>query len=188
MKKYVISLLFISILTSCVGFSRKMIKDDLSVITRSNVSAIDGAYEFKGYEHINAGNEKSANSTDFSEMLDIRRSGISDCDKVVIQSTALERKKKYSIHFKLLKSDSVKYHFAYDGRLKNGILVLDNYTSGCHGIPFLFGGCRSFQSRIGLTKEKNLMVQDYYDNSGALLFVLWAGYTINYAEKFKRIQ
>lgn len=188
MKKYVISLLLVSILKSCASFSRKMIKDDLSVITKTNVSVIDGAYEFKGYEHINAGNEKSTNSTDFAKMLDIRYSGILDCDKVVIQSKALDKRKKYSIHFKLLKNDSLKYAFAYDGRLKNGILVLDNYTSGCHGIPFLFGGCRSFQSRIGLTAENNLMVQDYYDNSGALLFVLWAGYTINYAEKFKRIQ
>ena len=188
MKKQVIGACLISMFTSCATFSRTMIKDDLSVITRGNICVLDGTYAFKGYEHTYAGNKKSADSRNFAAMLDLNKSGISDCNKVVIQSSALDKRKAYQINFKLLKNDSVKYVFAYDGKLKNGLLVLNNYTSGCHGIPFLFGGCRSFQSRIGLTAEKNLLVQDYYDNSGALLFVMWAGYTINYTEKFKKIQ
>jgi len=31
------------------------------------------------------------------------------------------------------------------------------------------------------------LIQDYYDNSGAFLLIIGAGYTINYAEKYKRL-
>lgn len=188
MKKYVIFSVLVLILNSCVTFSRKMIKDDLSIITKENVSVIDGEYEFKGYEHINSGSQKSEKARSFAGMMDLNNNNITYCDKVVIKSKASDKRKKYKLEFKLLKNDSIKYSFTYNGTLKNGLLTLSNYTSKCHGIPFLFGGCRSFQSRIGLTDQKNLLIQDYYDNSGAALFIMWAGYTINNAEKFKRIQ
>jgi hypothetical protein len=165
-----------------------MIKDDLSVMTKENVSMIDGEYEFKGYEHVNSGNKKSLETRDFAGMIDLKNSKIADCDQVVIKSTPSDKRNTYEIGFKLLKNDSVKYSFKYNGTLKNGLIILSNYTSKCHGIPFLFGGCQSFQSRIGLTDQKNLLIQDYYDNSGAALLIMWTGYTINYAEKYKRIQ
>ncbi|WP_326984893.1 hypothetical protein VUJ46_10300 [Chryseobacterium sp. MYb264] len=188
MKKYVIFSIFVLILNSCATFNRKMIKDDLSIITKEGVSLIDGQYDFKGYEHINSAGQKSEKMSDFARMMDLKNSKIVDCDKIVIKSKALGKKKKYELEFKLLKNDSVKYSFTYNGTLKNGLLTVNNYTSKCHGIPFLLGGCRSFQSRIGLTDQKNLLIQDYYDNSGAALFIMWVGYTINYAEKYKRIQ
>ncbi|WP_426279101.1 hypothetical protein ACN9MN_07690 [Chryseobacterium sp. S-02] len=188
MKKYVIISILILILNSCTTFSRRMIKDDLSVITKDNVSEIDGEYEFNGYEHVNAGNKKSQETRNFAGMIAVKNSKVADCDKIVIRSKALEKRKTYQLEFKLLKDDYVKYSFTYNGTLKNGLLTLSNYTSKCHGIPFLFGGCESFQSRIGLTRHKNLLIQDYYDNSGAALFVMWAGYTINYAEKYQKIQ
>ncbi|RMZ60185.1 hypothetical protein D1632_06375 [Chryseobacterium nematophagum] len=165
-----------------------MIADDLSAITKERVRAIDGEYEFNGYEHIHAGNKKSMETRGFGEMLDIKNPKIKDCDKVIIQSKALDKRKTYELEFKLMKNDSLKYSFKHRGTLKNGLIVLNNYTSRCHGIPFLLGGCQSFQSRIGLTRQKNLLIQDYYDNSGAALFILWAGYTINYAEKYQKIQ
>jgi len=188
MKKYVITSILILILNSCTTFSRRMIKDDLSVITKDNVSEIDGEYEFNGYEHVNAGNKKSQETRNFAGMIAVKNSKVADCDKVVIKSMALDKRKTYELEFRLLKNDSLKYSFKYHGVLKNGLIVVNNYTSKCHGIPFLFGGCESFQSRIGLTRHKNLLIQDYYDNSGAALFVMWAGYTINYAEKYQKIQ
>ncbi len=188
MKKYVVTSILSLILNSCATFSRKMIKDDLSVITKENVSVIDGEYEFKGYEHINSGSQKSDKTTNFAGMMGLNNNKIADCDKVVIKSKALDKRKKYALEFKLLKNDSIKYSFTYNGTLKNGLLTLGNYTSKCHGIPYLFGGCQSFQSRMGLTDQNNLLIQDYHDNSGAALFIMWAGYTINNAEKFKRIQ
>ncbi|WP_228442068.1 hypothetical protein [Chryseobacterium nematophagum] len=188
MKKYSLFFVLALVFTSCSSFNRKMIADDVSVITKESVAEIDGEYEGKGYEHINPGNKKSIEIRGFAKMLNIQNSKIMDCDKVILQSKALDKRKTYELEFKLMKNDSLMYSFKHRGTLKNGLIVLNNYTSRCHGIPFLFGGCQSFQSRIGLTHQKNLLIQDYYDNSGAALFIMWAGYTINYAEKYQKIQ
>ena len=175
---------FTLMLNSCVSFSRKMIKNDLSVLKKENVSMIDGDYEFDSYEHIDASDKKSDRLRNIASMLNFQN--FNDCDQLNIQSVFLKRK-QYEILFTFSKHDSVKHSFKYKANLRNGLLILDNYTSKCRGIPYVLGGCTSFQSRIGLTADQNLLIQDYYDNSGAFLLIIGAGYTINYAEKYKRL-
>ncbi|SDJ36541.1 hypothetical protein [Chryseobacterium jejuense] len=190
MKNFVLTVVFTAIilsLNSCVSFSRKMIQDDLLELKDENVQMINGQYGYKGYEHIRNGNVKSDKTRNVGEMLDVKSEAVKNVDKLIIKSMPLAKSKMYEIQFMLLKEDTLKYTFTYKARLKNGLFLLKNFTSHCDEIPYLFGGCRIFQSRIGLTKDHNLLIQDYYDNSGAFLFFFWAGYTINYAEKYKRI-
>lgn len=174
-------------LNSCVSFSRKMIQDDLSVLKKENIQLIDGQYEYRGYEHIQNGNVKSDKTGDVGEMLRMKGEARKNVDKLIIKSVPLAKSKRFEVRFMFLKEDTLTYTFIYKARLKNGLLLLDNFTSHCDEIPYLFGGCQNFQSRIGVTKERNLLIQDYYDNSGAFLLFFWAGYTINYAEKYQRI-
>lgn len=174
-------------LNSCVSFSRKMIKDDLSELNKENVHMIDGQYEFKGYEHILNSNTKSDKTEDVGQMLALKSGAVKDFDKLMIKSIPLAKNKTYEVQFMFLKDNTVGYTFRYKARLKNGLLLLNNFTSHCDEIPYLFGGCRNFQSRIGLTQDHNLLIQDYYDNNGAFLLFFWSGYTINYAEKYNRI-
>jgi len=173
-------------LNSCVSFDRKMIKNDLSIISENNISSIDGKYRVKGYEHINPARIKSEEIVGFPEMFRLQNLEIDDCDVLEIRSQQLN-KEQNELQFTLLKNDSIKYTFKYKVGIKDGLLVVDNFNSKCHGIPYLLGGCQTFQSRIGLTADNNLLVQNYFDNSGAFLFFMWAGCTINYAEKFERI-
>ncbi|MEJ5104571.1 hypothetical protein [Chryseobacterium sp. MYb328] len=174
-------------LSSCVSFNRKMIQDDLSELKKENVQMIDGQYEYKGYEHIRNSNVKSDATGNVGEMLNVKEGGVKNVNKLIIKSMPLAKDKTFEIRFMLLKEDSLIYTFTYKARLKKGLLLLNNFTSQCDEIPYLFGGCQNFQSRIGVTKDHNLLIQDYYDNSGAFLFFFWAGYTINYAEKYRRI-
>lgn len=186
MKKLSLMLLALVLtINSCASFSRKMVKNDLSVLKKENISMIDGEYEFNGYEHINASNKPSDKIRNVASMLDFKN--FNDCDKFIIKATNLKRK-KYEIQFKFLKDDTLKHTFSYKANLKNGLLLLDNYSSKCHGIPYLLGGCISFQSRIGLTKDNNFLIQDYYENSGAFLLIIGAGYAINYTEKYKKLK
>lgn len=190
MKNLLIGAAFTAIalsLNSCVSFSRKMIKDDLSEMRIENVQMIDGQYEYKGYEHIRNGNVKSDQTGNVGEMLGIKGKAVKEVDKLIIKSTPLAKNKTYEIQFMFLKEDSLTYTFTYKARLRNGLLLLNNFNSHCNGIPYLLGGCENFQSRIGLTKDHHLLIQDYYDNNGALLLFFWSGYTINYAEKYQRI-
>ncbi|WP_347216145.1 hypothetical protein [Chryseobacterium sp.] len=190
MKNLVLITVFIAIiwsLNSCVSFSRKMIGDDLSKLEKENIQMIDGEYEFKGYEHIRHNNIKSDTAGNAGKMLDVKNVLANDCDRLIIKSVPLAKDKTYEVQFIFLKGKQLQYTFKYQAQVKKGFLLLNNYVSQCHGIPYLLGGCQSSQSRMGLTKDHHLLIQNYDDNSGALLLFFWAGYTINYAEKYKRI-
>ncbi|MGO4708191.1 hypothetical protein AB4Y90_03535 [Chryseobacterium sp. 2TAF14] len=173
-------------LSSCVSFDRKMIKNDLSVISKNKISSIDGKYKIESYEGINSARTKTDKTRGFNGMFKLQNPKIADSDILEIKSNPINEKQS-ELRFTLFKKDSVTYTFKYKVKLKKGLLIVDNYNSKCHGIPYLFGGCENFQSRIGLTADNNLLVQNYYDNNGAFMFFMWAGYTINYAEKFERI-
>lgn len=190
MKKFaliIVSVIMIFSLNSCVSFRKSMIKDDLLEIKTENVHMIDGEYEYNGYEYVRNDNVKSGTAGNVGDILDVQSPLINTCDRLRIQSVPLMKDKMYEIQFIFLKENEVKYLFKYDAELKKGLLLLKNYTSKCHGVPYLLGGCQVSQSRMGLTKNKNLLIQKYKDNSGALLLFFWSGYTINYAEKYKRI-
>ncbi len=190
MKNLVLIAVFTAIvlsLNSCVSFSRKIIQDDLSEMKIENVQIIDGQYEFKGYEHIVNNNTKSDKTGNVGEMLDVKGNAGKEVDKLIIKSTPLAKSKAFEMKFMFLRKDSLTYTFTYKATLKNGLLLLNNFISHCDGIPYLIGGCLNFQSIMGLTKDRNLLIQDYYDNNGGFLLFFWSGYTINYAEKFKRI-
>lgn len=190
MKKFaliIVSVIMIFSLNSCVSFRKSMIKDDLLEIKTENVHMIDGEYEYNGYEYVRNDNVKSGTAGNVGDILDVQSPLINTCDRLRIKSVPLMKDKMYEIQFIFLKENEVKYLFKYDAELKKGLLLLKNYTSKCHGVPYLLGGCQVSQSRMGLTKNKNLLIQKYKDNSGALLLFFWSGYTINYAEKYKRI-
>lgn len=174
-------------LNSCASFSKKMIKDDLFLIKKNDLSSINGKYAVNGYQHINPDKSKNDKVMGFVRMFKIKNSNLADCDILEVRSRKID-KKQSELEFSLFKNDTLKYQFKYNAHLKKGLLLINNYNSKCTGIPYLLGGCEVFQSRIGLTKDKNLLLQNYFDNSGALLFFFWAGYTINYAEKFQKIK
>ncbi|WP_239001254.1 hypothetical protein [Elizabethkingia anophelis] len=188
MKTFLILVLCL-VMGSCVSFSKRMIKEDLMVVTKDNVNLIEGKYYSAGYEHIDSNRNKSEKVEGFSKMLSQKSIvGSEEIDKVEIKLKPLAKNKSYQLEFRLTKNDSLKYVFRHNAKLKKGLFLLGNYTSECHGIPYLLGGCQKFQSRMGLTKDNHLLVQDYYENSGGALFIMWAGYSINYGEKYKRIQ
>lgn len=190
MKNLVLGTVFTVILlslSSCVSFGRRMVEDDFSKLKKENVQIIEGQYEYKGYEHIVNNNTKSDRIGNVGEMLAMKNGEVKDFDKLIIKSVPLAESKMYEIEFMFLKGDELNYNSKYQAKLKNGFLLLQNYNSQCHGVPYLLGGCVISQSRIGLTKDHHLLVQNYKDNSGAFLLFFWAGYTINYVEKYRRI-
>ena len=179
MRKFVgIYFIMIVILSSCSGFSNNMLKNDVSVISKENVSGIDGQYESNIYE----------GKGEAPAVLSIKNLNREGCDRFIIKSVPLDKKDTYELQFKLLKKDTVKYILKYRVYPKNGFLMLDNYSSKCSGIPYLFGSCEKSQSRIGLTKDQNFFIQDYYKSSGGALLFMWTGYTSNSTKKYRRIK
>lgn len=175
------------ILTSCVSFERKLIKSDFTKISSATEKSIDGKYSFKGYENSSSLQSKPDQSIGVARMLDLNNSDLDDCDYLEIKSKT-EDQKNFIIDFIFSKNDAVKHSIQYKATLKNGILLLKNRTRSCSGIPYFLGGCEISQSRIGLTADNNLFIQNYNENNGSFLFLMWAGYTMNYVEKYQRIQ
>lgn len=101
MKNSVILLLVLClILGSCVSFSKKMIKDDLTVITKDNVNLIEGKYYSEGYEHINSSLNKSEKAEGFSKMLNQKGKVKSEeIDEVKIILKPLAKNKAYKLEF-----------------------------------------------------------------------------------------
>ena len=83
-------------------------------------------------------------------------------------------------------ADTVKQEFKIEGKFSNGFFKLNNYSFKANGIPYIFGGAKITQSRVGLDSNKNLIIQKFTDNEGALFLIFWAGHAGDYALKFRR--
>lgn len=173
-------------LTSCVSFDRKLIKNDLTKISVVHQNSIAGKYKFRGYENSSSLHSKPDQSIGIARMLDLKDSNLEDCDFLEIKSRTNDNK-TFELDFILIKNDSVKHSMKQTATLKNGMLLLKNKSMKCSGIPYFLGGCEISQSRIGLTADNNFFIQNYNENNGSFLFLMWAGYTMNYVEKFQRI-
>ncbi|MGH1519279.1 hypothetical protein [Chryseobacterium sp. JK1] len=169
---------WVLMLNSCISFSGGMIKHDVSVIGKGNAVSIDGNYECKGYDGL------GEMTTSFT-LRNFSRNGY---HKFTVKSIPLDNKEAYELQFKFLKGDTLAFSAKHQVRLKNGFFMVDNYKSGCSGIPYLYGSCEKSQSRIGLTKDGNLLIQSYYHSSGGIFLFLWSGHTSHTVEKYRKIK
>ena len=67
------------------------------------------------------------------------------------------------------------------------MVKLKNTFFKCEGLPFIFGGCRNGRIRIGLSKNKNLIINKSYDQYGALLIFIGAGMNYNTTYEYFRL-
>ena len=193
MKSLSVTFLFMIFLsTSCASFSDKMIKNDKTVLTKNDLSRLEGTYElFADVKYYEKGNVAKVDSDDVKQYSNLNRF-LKD------SKTEYNLKEKYSVEIKLVNLNKIKFitlkdHVKTDsielgGKLKKGLFYLDNKYLKRNGVPYLAGGYTNYKTRIGLSKNNNLILQYAYDNSGALLFFMWAGSTYNYAYKYQRIE
>ncbi len=100
------------ILNSWVSYDRKMLKNDLSAISKNDPSSINGKYRARGYEHINSGRTESDKIIGFTEMLKLQNPKLRDCDVLQIRSQKLN-KKQIELQFTLFRNDSIQFAFNY---------------------------------------------------------------------------
>jgi hypothetical protein len=85
-------------------------------------------------------------------------------------------------------NDSIVTNTKFDGKFEDGFFYLNNKMIEFNGIPYILGGSGSEMTRIGLSKNNDLIVQTAIDHTGAFLFVFGAGYSYNIATFFKQIK
>lgn len=193
-----LALLVSALLFNCASFSKKDFKNDYTKINQSEIKSFNGKYTF---EPIKKYDKKNGNSD-----YDISKNIINSYNYITndilkfenIDST-VNNVPQYYIELKILNTTELSVElFKNNNSLKkqqikgilkkNGMFYLDNNYLKCTGIPYLFGGCNNNKRRIAISKNNNLIVNEAVDNSGALLFLFWAGQSYNSTYEFKRLK
>jgi hypothetical protein len=102
--------------------------------------------------------------------------------QIKLEITALDK-----LRVSLYRKGIIVRDTTFAGKMRNGMFIIKNKYLKCHGVPYIFGGCNNTKRRIGLLKTNNLIINEAIDNSGALLLIIGAGYKLNTAYEFERI-
>jgi hypothetical protein len=195
----IFALLIVSvILLNCASFSTKNFKNDYTSINPGNLHSFDGKFSFspikkfdKKTEHSNIENlKKYINSYNFITNESIK---FNDIDSILNGTINYQIELKIitdkELSVELFKNNqSIKKQQIKGELKKDGMFYLDNKFLKCTGIPYLFGGCQNNKRRIAISKNNNLIVNEALDNTGALLFLFWAGPSYNSTYEFQRLE
>ncbi|WP_353779867.1 hypothetical protein [Winogradskyella sp. 3972H.M.0a.05] len=189
-------LLLAFVCTSCgVSFSKKEFRKDYVKLTESNINQLNGEYLFypskrygKPSKNKRASDIRYANL--YQEIVNESYNNKKQFDSARsdrnVYKVKLDLINKQLIKLQVYENDSIIRDTMLVGKLKKGMFYLDNKYFKCHGVPYIFGGCQSSKRRIGLSKNKTLIVNEAASNEGALLIVLAAGYSYNASYEYSR--
>lgn len=192
-------LLLVSVsLINCASFSNKDFKNDYSKISQGEINSLNGKYSFFPIRKF----DKKNTNSDFDLSKNIVNSynySTNEILKFDDHDSILNGQTPYYIQFNILSNTELSIELFKNnysikkqqikGELKiDGMFYLDNKYLKCTGIPYLFGGCNNNKRRITLSKNNNLIINEAVDNTGALLFLFWAGPSYNSVYEFKRLE
>lgn len=197
LKAFLLLLLSVS-LSNCASFSNKDFKNEYRKITKSEINSLNGKYSFfpiKKFDKKN-GNSNYEISKNIINSYSYTTNDIlkfEDQDSIqnihTLYSVELKITNDTELNIELFKNNySVKKQQIKGKLKKDGLFYLDNKYQKCTGIPYLFGGCSNNKRRIAISKSNTLMINEAVDNTGALLFLFWAGPSYNSTYEFKRLE
>lgn len=183
--------LLILLLSSCASFSDKMIKENKITLSENDLSKLEGTYQlFPDFKYDEKGNiqeldsEVSKLTYNLNYFLQSKESKYEYSDSYLVE---VKRIDKNTLKLITKKGNIVIDNVEAVGKLKKGLFYLNNKYLKRNGVPYLAGGYTNYKTRIGLAKDNGLLVNYAYDNSGAILFMFWAGSSYNLGYHFKRI-
>ncbi|KFF07192.1 hypothetical protein [Flavobacterium reichenbachii] len=192
MKSILYSFIILILLSGCASFSDRIVKDHKQELIQNDLKKLEGHYDlFPDSSYDRKGKLQTIEPED-------SKSGHNLNYFVKSPEAKYSYDKGYTIEIKVVGPDRLKFitkkeNVAIDsvelsGKLKNGLFYLDNTYLKRNGIPYIAGGYTNYKTRIGLTKDNGLLVNYAYDNSGALLFLFWAGSDYNLAYHYRRFE
>lgn len=193
-----IALLVSVLLSNCASFSKKDFKKDYISLNPVDMYSFSGKYTFapiKKYVKKNGNSDYDISKNIINSYNYITN----DILKFENTDSAVNNITQYYIELKILNTtelsielfknnNSLKKQQIKGTLKKDGMFYLDNNYLKCTGIPYLFGGCNNNKRRIAISKNNNLIINEAVDNTGALLFLFWAGQTYNGVYEFKRLE
>lgn len=190
--RLIIGFTIILLLSSCASFSDKIVKENKQALSENDLSKMEGKFElFPDLKYDEKGNEQGIDSQESKARYNLNYFVKSQKKEYVFSNSYIVEVKlldKKRLQFITKKEDSIIENVELAGKLKNGFFYLDNKYLKRNGIPYLAGGYDNHKTRIGLSKDDGLLVNYAYDNSGAILFMFWAGSSYNLGYHYKRIE
>lgn len=198
--KYIYKFLLLFIVFTCFGcasFSKREFRKEIKPLTDTTRHLLDGNYSFypikrygKYAEIKNLDSLKYTNAYHeiINESWHKKQKNDSNLNKDSIYYIALKLERSVTLHIALFENETKLRDTVFNGKLKNGMFYIDNKFLQCYGIPYLFGGCQHNKRRIGVTKSHNLIINETFNNGGALLLFIGAGVGFNTTFEFERIK
>lgn len=194
---FLILLISISLL-NCASFSAKDFKKNYTSINPDNLHLFDGKFSFFPIKKFDKKTEHS-NIETLKKYINLYNFITNESVKFNDIDSILNGKVNYQIELKIISDKELSVElFKNNQRIKkqqikgelkkDGMFYLDNKFLKCTGIPYLFGGCQNNKRRIAISNTNNLIVNEALDNTGALLFLFWAGQSYNSAYEFQRLE
>ena len=166
--KLIIIVFFSLLLSNCASYSRKEFKKELIIIDQSNIEFLNGKYESRPFHFF--GNQGNWNVKD--SLVKRKHLGIYErfqnksiqYDNIEILDydyVNLNFNSNGNLIYELFLNDSIIKKDSINYKLKRGMVKLKNTFFKCEGLPFIFGCCRNGRIRIGLSKNKNLIINKF---------------------------
>ena len=187
--RYLLFILLL-ILSSCASY---LYDGNFEKVNSKNHHIFEGNYENAPFVRITDKNQMSDISGNQVACLRdyITLEGgafLEGCDTRKLVHLKIEKKEKdYFLVMNYENSEGKPLEYWLKGKFSNGFFRLNgSRQSDVRGVPYIFGGVNVSDIKLGLDKDRNLIIERYWDNSGAFLFVFWAGNSGTSAIKFKR--
>ncbi|KAF2519039.1 hypothetical protein E0W68_07215 [Flavobacterium salilacus subsp. salilacus] len=176
---YCICAFLIILVSSCASFSDEEFKNDYKKIEAGNLSQLSGKYALYS---VDSTRQVIAYNLILNEII-FTPSALDVVDNYEIH---LEVKNEKEILVQLFNGTKIINQSIVSGELKNGMFYLDNKFRECHGVPYIFGGCRKNKRRLALSKDNSLIVNEAGNSSGAIMIILGDSHSYNISPKFLR--
>lgn len=190
--RIIIGFTMVFLFCSCASFSDKMVKDNKSPLLENDLAKLEGKYElFPDLKYDEKGNAQTIDSQESRSRYNLNyfvkseKSKVDYSDNYFVEVKLLDKNR---LQFTTKKGNEIMENAEVGGELKNGFFYLDNKYLKRNGVPYLAGGYDNRKTRIGLSKDNGLLVNYAYDNSGAVLFMFWAGSAYNLVFHYKKIE
>lgn len=189
MKSY-LKLLVLMMMSSCASYAPRMIKKVKSELSPGESSLLNGTYSMIPLATYNRkGNERESYKNSYhKEFKDLK-----------LTDANFDSLANYKVTLKLLDNKTLRSVLVKDGQKIDSIKITGKFRSSgmfhfkgnnlsCTGIPYILGGCSANKTRIGLTKNGNLLINRAYSSGGAMLLIFGAGSAHNTASSFLKLK
>lgn len=193
MKKNIIVLVLLIISCVLFGCATKFSKSykNPNKFEKQNIHEINGEYNIYAIDSTN-NNPKDELSNAFNKFY--RGFGRSNTDTLKLNkldeySLKLEVKNENKIEIKYFKNKIALKNLNFVYELKpDGYIYIEDKNFKFSGIPYLFGGIDIKKIRLSVDNYENLIIEEVYHSSGALLLIFGDSKTWNYRNYYKRIK